>query len=44
MAISFLTLNLLYEPGFLGGLFHGSMLLAYFSEELLWRRVVLNYA
>jgi hypothetical protein len=40
----FLVLGLLYQCSLLGDLFHGSMLLAYFSEELLWRHVILDHA
>ena len=40
----YLWLGLLYQSGFLSDLFHGSMLLAYFSEKFFWRRVILDYA
>src|SRR5439155_20611325 len=38
------ALILLYLSSLLGDLFHGSMFLAYFSEELLWRHIILDHA
>jgi hypothetical protein len=40
----FLEWDLFYQAGFLSDLFHGAMLLAYFSEKFFWRRVILDYA
>ena len=44
VSLSNILVGLFYQSGFLGDLFHGSMLLAYFSEKFLWRRVILDYA
>src|SRR5262245_65507140 len=40
----YLSLGLLHQSGLLGNFLHGSMLLAYFSHELLRRHVILDHA
>src|SRR5262245_18141881 len=44
MAASLLTVGLLHQSGFFGDILNGLMFLAYLSDELLWRLVVLDYA
>ena len=38
------TLGLLHKSGLFGDILNDLMFLAYFSDELLWRLVVLDYA
>ena len=44
MAASVLTVGLLHQSGLFGDILNGLMFLAYLSDELLWRLVVLDYA
>src|SRR5262245_13000390 len=44
MNLTSTSLGLLYQSGFLSDLFYGSMFLAYFSEELVRRHIILDHA